>query len=97
MLHVAHADTNNLGVLRVTSVRNHKIERIIQVSPNFLTLIEGPSRGQTVGDSDLATFYSVGIEENYTLQRFDCCRYTKTFEGVVSFPTRTKTICAALL
>ena len=24
--HVAHADTNNLGMLRVISVRNHKIE-----------------------------------------------------------------------
>ena len=26
VLHVAHADTNDLGMLRVTSVWNHKIE-----------------------------------------------------------------------
>ena len=26
VLHVAHADTNNLGMLRVISVWNHKIE-----------------------------------------------------------------------
>ena len=73
-----------------------RLSAVIKVSPNILTLTESPSRGQTVGDSDFATFYSFGIEETYTLQRFDCCRYTKAFEGVESFPTRPKTICAAL-
>ena len=85
VLHVAHADTHNLGMLRVIGVLNYKIECIIKVSPNFLTLTEGPSSGQKVGDSDFAMFYSVGIEETYTRQRFDCCRYTTAFEdGVIS-------------
>ena len=68
VLHVAHADTNNLGMLRVISVRNHKLERIIKVSPNFLTPTECPSSGQKVRDSDFALFYACGIEETYTMQ-----------------------------
>ena len=96
VLHVAHADTNDLGMLRVLSVRNHKVERIIKVSPNFLTLTEGHSSGQKVRDSDFALFYACGIEESYTMQRFDCCRYTTASEDVESFSTRPITVCAAL-